>query len=79
MEWMILWLLCGVIAAVIGAKKGEGYLAFIVGLLLGPFGILAAIASKGRRKQCPFCKEYIHRDAIVCPRCQREVQTLAPK
>jgi hypothetical protein len=72
MEILLLWILCGVIAAIIGAKKGEGFLAFIVGILLGPFGILAAIASKGKRKQCQFCKELIHKDATVCSHCQRE-------
>ena len=57
----------------IGSRKGEGCAAFIFGVLLGPFGIVFAIFSKGNRKACPFCKELVHRDAIVCPHCQREV------
>ena len=48
MEFVLLWLLCGFIAGIIGSKKGEGCVGFIVGVLLGPFGILAAIASKGK-------------------------------
>jgi len=36
MTALVVWILCGVIAAIIGAKKGEGCLAFIAGILLGP-------------------------------------------
>jgi hypothetical protein len=70
---VIFWILCGVVAAMIGAKKGEPVSAFLVGVLLGPFGILAALLSKGNRKTCPFCRESIHKDATVCPRCQRDL------
>lgn len=74
MEFAILiWILCGVVAAMIGAKKGEGCGGFILGVLLGPFGILIALLSKGNRKTCPHCKELIHQDATVCSRCQRDV------
>jgi hypothetical protein len=72
--WIALaWLLFGIVAAMIGSKKGEGCGAFILGILLGPFGILIAIFSKGNRKTCPFCKELVHKDARVCPHCQREI------
>lgn len=73
MEIFIVLLLFGCIAAVIGAKKGEGCLAFLIGLLLGPFGIILALISKGKRKTCPHCKELIHKDAVVCSHCQRDV------
>jgi len=73
MLFVVIWLLCGVAAAMIGSQKGEGCLAFIIGFLLGPFGILFALLSSGNRKTCPFCKEKIHKDAVVCPRCQREL------
>jgi hypothetical protein len=75
MEYVLLWLLCGFIAAIIGGRKGEGCLGFVLGVLLGPFGILIAIASKGNRKQCTFCKEWIHKDAIICPHCQKELRS----
>lgn len=73
MEYVILWLLCGVIAAAIGARKGEGCGAFLVGCLLGPFGILFAIMSSGNRIACPFCKEMMNKRALVCPHCQRDI------
>jgi hypothetical protein len=74
LDWLLIWFICGIISAVIGSRKGEGCAAFIIGVLLGPFGILFAIFSKGNRKVCSFCKELIHREATVCPHCQREVE-----
>lgn len=63
-------MLCAIVAALIGARKGEGFLAFILGLLLGPIGILIALVSKGNRRPCPWCKETVHKEAVVCPRCR---------
>jgi len=68
-----IWVVCGIIAAMIGSKKEQGCGGFIAGILLGPFGILLMLFTKGNRKTCPFCKESIHAEAVVCPRCQRDV------
>jgi len=57
----------------IGARKGEGCAGLILGIPFGPFAILFALFSKGNRKTCPYCKEWVHKDASVCPRCQREI------
>lgn len=73
MSYVAIWLLCGIVSAMIGARKGEGCGGFIVGILLGPFGILISLFSKGNRKTCPHCKELIHEDAKVCSHCQRDV------
>jgi hypothetical protein len=73
MIYVVLWLVCGVVTAMISAKKGEGCVGFIFGILLGPFAIPIALLSKGNRKTCSYCQEMIHKDAIVCSHCQREV------
>lgn len=73
MGFFIVWILCGIVAAMIGQGKGEGCLSFFLGVLLGPFGILIAIFSKGNRKQCPACKEFIHKEAVKCPKCQTDI------
>jgi len=78
MEVLVLWLACGIIAAMIGARKGEGCLAFIAGILLGPVGIIGAVFSRGNRVECRFCRELIHRDATACPHCQREIKPPKP-
>ena len=73
------WFLCAIIASIIGSKKGEACLSFIIGLFLGPFGILVALSGKGNRKDCPYCRELIHQDATVCPRCQKEQNLKEPE
>lgn len=74
---LLFWVTCGILAAAIGSKKGEAGIGLLLGLLLGPFGVLAAILSSGNRKPCPFCREAVHKDAVVCPRCQREFPPVA--
>jgi hypothetical protein len=43
----VLW---GIAAGLIGARKREGTLAFVAGLLCGPLGVVCALASSGRRR-----------------------------
>jgi ribosomal protein L40E len=76
--FICLWPLFGTVAAMIGAKKGEGCLMFFLGFLLGPFGILIALFSSGNRKVCPHCRELIDQDATVCSHCHRD-QPRPPK
>ena len=66
------WLVCGIIAAMIGGRKGMGTSGFLIGVLLGPLGVLIAHFSKGDRKTCSSCKELVHKEAKVCPHCQRD-------
>ena len=30
-------------------------------------------AGAGPKKECPYCKESIHPEAVVCPHCRREL------
>ena len=85
MEFVIFWLICGVIAAMIASSKGgSGCGGFFVGILLGPFGIIAALfmgddankrnmeISSGEKKKCPRCAELVQPDALVCKHCGNE-------
>lgn len=69
------WALCAIVGGVVGNGKGMGGSGFVWGLLLGPIGVLVVLVSDGNRVACPFCREMIHREAKVCPRCQRELAT----
>jgi hypothetical protein len=69
---LIIWLGLGVAAMIIGSRKGIGFIASLLWFVLGPVGLLIILLMKGNRKRCPYCKVFIHHDAIVCPRCQRE-------
>lgn len=75
MEGLIFfWIVCGIVATIIGSRKGAGCSAFIVGLALGPLGIVVAIIMKGDRQQCPSCQEYINKNASKCPNCQEDLK-----
>lgn len=73
---IVFWIVCGIVAAIIGSRKGAGCSAFIVGLALGPLGIVVAIFMKGNRRQCPSCREYIDKDASKCPKCQEDLKKI---
>ncbi len=72
--WVVLWaIFWGGIAYNIGHKKGDGARSFIAGCLLGPLGVLIVAVSNGNRVQCPFCRERIDPEAVVCAHCQRDI------
>ena len=62
---LIVWVASAVVATKIGAKKGEKWGAMIIGILLGPVGILVALASSGRRNPNPARKAPVWAVVIV--------------
>jgi len=82
-----IWLLFGLISAIVASNKGRGGCTwFVIGILLGPFGfILALVISPntaaverqamrtGDLKRCPYCKEFVKRDAIKCRFCSERL------
>ena len=83
MEFLVIWLVCGLIAAAIASGKGRsGCGGFAIGILLGPLGIVwALVMSKdeakvedkaikaGMMKKCPACAELVKMEATKCRHC----------
>lgn len=90
MGLFLFWLICAGITAVIASNKGRaGFAWFLVGFLLGPFGIiLALVVSKdvqqieaqslaaGATRKCPHCAELVRREAVKCRYCGAELAPL---
>jgi len=80
MEYLIIWFLFGLVAAVIANSKGRsGCGWFLLGVLIGPFSLviafLPAIPAKTGEPTpethvvCPDCAELIRKEARVCKHC----------
>lgn len=71
MELVIIWLICAFGAAAIASnKEGNVAVAFVVGLLFGPLGVLLALIGSGPSGRCPHCRKKINAKATICPHCQ---------
>lgn len=87
MEFLILWLILGVVVGLIANSKGRsGFGWFLYGFLIWPVALVHILVAKpetkivearqvaaGDARKCPHCAEIIKAEAKVCRFCGREV------
>lgn len=72
MEFLVIWLLFGICAAIVASNRGaNGCLWFGIGVLLGPIGFAFAFTTGAK---CPRCASRVSRDARVCPNCGHAIR-----
>lgn len=84
MEYLLIWLGCGVVSAMIASSKGNsGCGWFAMGGIVGANWIIDGVFTsdneqeknirKGNNKKCPYCAEYVKQEAVVCKHCGRSL------
>ena len=90
MEYVLVWLVFGVVSSIIASNKGNsGCGGFLLGVLLGPIGLIITLLSSGNNngnypsknytRRCPYCAELVNHQAIVCKHCGRDIPLINEK
>ncbi len=74
-------ILFGVVCATVARAKGRSFLTWLViGLVIGPFGLIVGLlprrARAGRLEPCPACAEPIAYEARICRHCGSHLEWL---
>lgn len=68
------WVSCAILGTMLGARRNEPVAGFFLGLCFGPLGVLfVALHSSGKGKTCPYCREWVKSDAIICKHCHQSL------
>lgn len=79
---VITWIICAIAGGKIGAKKGHMTAGVLLGLILGPIGLIIVLImgtnddralEQGGVRRCPYCAEQVKAEAIVCKHCGRDL------
>jgi hypothetical protein len=88
MEYVVIWLIFGFLSGIIASNKNLSFGSyFVVGVLLGPIGLVIALVSKPSTPEpttdaavwvCPYCAEQVMALAKVCKHCGRDIHPVHP-
>jgi hypothetical protein len=73
--WIFLWIWfgSGVAAGIIGHARQAAVAGAVLGLFLGPIGVIAAFALDGRAS-CPHCAGRLDGRGQICQHCHRPIR-----
>lgn len=67
---VILWIICGFAAAKVASNRGaSGLLWFILGVVLGPLGLLLAFTAGAKTASCSRCQKEVSWKSEACQHC----------
>lgn len=74
MELLIFtWIACPVAGGIIASRKKATLGGALLGLFLGPIGVIAAFALDGR-PSCPTCQSKLDGRGEICPLCKTDLE-----
>jgi hypothetical protein len=87
---LVFWIMCGIATSMIFKNKGrDAFGGFLLGALLGPFGILFAFfwssderqiesraITSGALRKCPDCAEMVRAEARKCRFCNADLEPI---
>ena len=72
---LLVWLGCAFVGAAILMRHGLAPGGFALGLVLGPLGLaISYFIAELRQVSCSQCGAAALPSALICPRCQRDLQ-----
>lgn len=71
--WIWLWFSSAVAAGIIGHSRQAALPGALLGMFLGPIGVLAAFALDGR-SSCPHCAGKLDGRGQICQHCHRPIR-----
>lgn len=71
--FIFVWLIPLILATVIGQGKDRTGFGFVLGFLLGIFGVLIIALMPAAGYPCPRCRGTVRRGASVCPHCRSDL------